>query len=157
MYELSEEQVEEFREAFLLFDTENKGYIYTKEIGTVLRSLGINTLDEEKNNYINKYDSHGEGKINFDDFLEIILDKTNKTNTSEEILEALKLFDKDKNSILKIKNFKSQLINLFNDMDEEEANSICNYLKSNDYKDLDYIKIEDAVDVILSTMDLNKK
>ena len=53
MDELSDEQIEEFKEAFSLFDQEGKGYIYTKELGTVLRSLGIHTSDEEKTTFIN--------------------------------------------------------------------------------------------------------
>ena len=60
MEELSEEQIEEFKEAFSLFDPENKGYIQTKELGTVLRSLGIHATDEEKNEFIEKYDQEQE-------------------------------------------------------------------------------------------------
>ena len=63
MEELSEEQIEEFREAFSLFDPDNKGYIQTKELGTVLRSLGIHATDEEKNEYIEKYDQEQEDNI----------------------------------------------------------------------------------------------
>jgi calmodulin len=37
---LSEEQVAEFREAFSLFDKDGDGTISTKELGTVMRSLG---------------------------------------------------------------------------------------------------------------------
>ena len=41
MEELSDEQIEEFREAFSVFDPENKGYIQSKELGNLLRNLGI--------------------------------------------------------------------------------------------------------------------
>jgi len=69
MEELSEEQIEEFKEAFSLFDPEGNGYIQTKELGTVLRSLGIHTTDEEKNEFIEKYDPNSESVIYFKDFL----------------------------------------------------------------------------------------
>jgi calmodulin len=45
MEELSEEQIEEFKEAFSLFDPQDNGYIQITELGTVLRSLGILTTD----------------------------------------------------------------------------------------------------------------
>ena len=37
---LTEEQISEFKEAFALFDKDGDGTITTKELGTVMRSLG---------------------------------------------------------------------------------------------------------------------
>ena len=39
-YELTDEQKAEFKEAFALFDKDGDGSITTKELGTVMRSLG---------------------------------------------------------------------------------------------------------------------
>ena len=39
---LTEEQIAEFKEAFSLFDKDGDGTITTKELGTVMRSLGQN-------------------------------------------------------------------------------------------------------------------
>ncbi len=44
---LTEEQVAEFREAFLLFDKDGDGTVTTKELGTVMRSLGQNPTETE--------------------------------------------------------------------------------------------------------------
>lgn len=38
--QLTEEQIAEFKEAFSLFDKDGDGNITTKELGTVMRSLG---------------------------------------------------------------------------------------------------------------------
>ena len=38
---LTEEQIAEFKEAFSLFDKDGDGNITTKELGTVMRSLGM--------------------------------------------------------------------------------------------------------------------
>jgi hypothetical protein len=38
---LSEDQIAEFKEAFSLFDKDGDGNITTKELGTVMRSLGL--------------------------------------------------------------------------------------------------------------------
>jgi hypothetical protein len=38
--QLTEEQIAEFKEAFTLFDKDGDGNITTKELGTVMRSLG---------------------------------------------------------------------------------------------------------------------
>lgn len=45
--QLSEEQIAEFKEAFSLFDKDGDGTITTKELGTVMRSLGQNPTEAE--------------------------------------------------------------------------------------------------------------
>ncbi len=44
--QLTEEQIAEFKEAFSLFDKDGDGTITTKELGTVMRSLGQNPTGE---------------------------------------------------------------------------------------------------------------
>ena len=41
---MTEEQIAEFKEAFSLFDKDGDGTITTKELGTVMRSLGRSIL-----------------------------------------------------------------------------------------------------------------
>lgn len=45
--QLSEEQIAEFKEAFSLFDRDGDGKITSKELGTVMRSLGQNPTEAE--------------------------------------------------------------------------------------------------------------
>ncbi len=50
----SEEQIAEFKEAFSLFDKDGDGTITTKELGTVMRSLGQNPTEAELQDMINE-------------------------------------------------------------------------------------------------------
>jgi EF hand len=52
--QLSEEQIAEFKEAFALFDKDSDGTITTKELGTVMRSLGQNPTEAELQDMINE-------------------------------------------------------------------------------------------------------
>uniref|UniRef100_A0A8C7B385 EF-hand domain-containing protein n=1 Tax=Neovison vison TaxID=452646 RepID=A0A8C7B385_NEOVI len=59
--QLTEEQIAEFKEAFSLFDKDGDGTITTKELGTVMRSLGQNPTEAELQDMINEVDADGEG------------------------------------------------------------------------------------------------
>uniref|UniRef100_A0A670XY81 Calglandulin n=1 Tax=Pseudonaja textilis TaxID=8673 RepID=A0A670XY81_PSETE len=55
--QLTEEQIAEFKEAFLLFDKDGDGTITTKELGTVMWSLGQNPTEAELQDMINEVDA----------------------------------------------------------------------------------------------------
>ena len=57
--QLTEDQIAEFKEAFSLFDKDGDGTITTKELGTVMRSLGQNPTEAELQDMINEVDADG--------------------------------------------------------------------------------------------------
>ncbi|KHJ80301.1 EF hand [Oesophagostomum dentatum] len=44
--QLTPEEVDEFREAFMMFDKDGNGTISTKELGIAMRSLGQNPTEQ---------------------------------------------------------------------------------------------------------------
>ena len=58
----------EFKEAFSLFDKDGDGTITTKELGTVMRSLGQNPTEAELQDMINEVDADGRQNISFSQF-----------------------------------------------------------------------------------------
>ena len=52
--------IPEFKEAFSLFDKDGDGTVTTKELGTVMRSLGQNPTEAELQDMINEVDADGE-------------------------------------------------------------------------------------------------
>lgn len=55
----------EFKEAFSLFDKDGDGTITTKELGTVMRSLGQNPTEAELQDMINEVDADGKIRNTF--------------------------------------------------------------------------------------------
>lgn len=53
----------EFKEAFSLFDKDGDGTITTKELGTVMRSLGQNPTEAELQDMINEVDADGKKNV----------------------------------------------------------------------------------------------
>ena len=72
---LTDEQIAEFKEAFALFDKDGDGTITTKELGTVMRSLGQNPTEAELQDMVNEVDADGNGTIDFPEFLTMMARK----------------------------------------------------------------------------------
>ena len=94
---LTEEQTAEFREAFALFDKDGDGTISTKELGTVMNSLGQKPTIAELETMIKEVDIDGNGEIDFEEFLTMMAKKLKETDLEEDIREAFRVFD-NKNS-----------------------------------------------------------
>ena len=92
---LTEDQVAEFKEVFSLFDRDQDGSITSKELETVMRSLGQNPTEHELQDLINDVDSDQDGSIDFNEFLAMMSKKLKETDFDEEIKEAFKVFDKN--------------------------------------------------------------
>merc|ERR1712167_262793 len=69
---LSEEQIEEIREAFNLFDADNSGAIDVRELKAAMRALGFEVKKEELKKMISDIDNDGNGSIEFGEFLEMM-------------------------------------------------------------------------------------
>uniref|UniRef100_A0A8C6GAK3 EF-hand calcium-binding domain-containing protein 11 n=1 Tax=Mus spicilegus TaxID=10103 RepID=A0A8C6GAK3_MUSSI len=81
--QLTEEQIAEFKEAFSLFDKDRDGTITTKELGTVMRSLGQNPTEAELQDIIREVDemikeadSDGDGQVNYEEFVQMMTAKS---------------------------------------------------------------------------------
>lgn len=77
-----------------MFDVENTGKIDAKELKVAIRALGFEPKKEEIKKMIAEID-RGDGKVSFDDFLELMTVKMAEKDIKEEIMKAFKLFDDD--------------------------------------------------------------
>jgi len=120
--QLTDEQIAEIKEAFSLFDKNGDGTITTKELGTVMRSLGQNPTEAELCDMINEGDAKGHGTIYLSDFLTMMARKMKDTDSEEEILEAFKVFDRDGNGF--IWEVRHVMTNLGGKLTDEEVDEI---------------------------------
>ena len=122
--QLTEEQIAEFKEAFSLFDKDGDGTITTKELGTVMRSLGQNPTEAELQDMINEVDADGNGTIDFPEFLTMMARKMKETDSEEEIREAFRVFDKDGNGFISAAELRHVMTNLGEKLTDEEVDEM---------------------------------
>ena len=92
---LTEDDLQVLQEAFTMYDKNHDGTITTKELSTVMRSLGQNPTDAEVQDIINEVDVDGSGSMEFPEFCVMMVKKMAETDTENEIREAYRVFDKD--------------------------------------------------------------
>lgn len=117
---LTEEQIAEFKEAFLIFDKDGDGSISTKELGTVMRSLGQNPTEEELEIMIREVDEDGSGTIDFKEFLGLIAKKMQDCDSEDDLVDAFRAFDIDGNGCISANELKYVLANVGEKLTEEE-------------------------------------
>ena len=89
--ELTEEQKQEIKEAFDLFDSEGKGAIDAKELKVAMRALGFEPKKEEVKKILTDLDKYGDGAVKFEEFMEIMTLNTNEKDPIEEMRKAFYL------------------------------------------------------------------
>jgi calmodulin len=122
--QLTEEQIAEFKEAFSLFDKDGDGSITTKELGTVMRSLGQNPTEAELQDMINEVDADGNGTIDFGEFLNLMARKMKDTDSEEELKEAFRVFDKDQNGFISAAELRHVMTNLGEKLTDDEVDEM---------------------------------
>ncbi|CAN0890581.1 unnamed protein product [Linum grandiflorum] len=141
--QLTDDQISEFKEAFSLFDKDGdgsislplhfsssflvymqSGCITTKELGTVMRSLGQNPTEAELQDMINEVDADGNGTIDFPEFLNLMARKMKDTDSEEELKEAFRVFDKDQNGFISAAELRHVMTNLGEKLTDEEVDEM---------------------------------
>lgn len=118
--ELTEEQKQEIKEAFDLFDTDGSGSIDARELKVAMRALGFEPRKEEVRRMIAEVDKDGSGTIEFPEFLDMMAVKLAERDPREEILKAFRLFDDDETGKITFKNLKRVARELGENMTDEE-------------------------------------
>merc|ERR1711939_919549 len=101
---LSEEQVEEIREAFTLFDSDASGAIDVQELKKMVSDI----------------DNDGNGTIEFAEFLGMMTGKMGEKDSREDIEKVFKMFDDDNSTKITFKNLARVAEELGETIDDEE-------------------------------------
>ena len=122
-FNLTQDQITEFREVFELFDREKEGFIFFSDVGTIMRSLGSNPT-EAQINYIFQllcqraiHFGHQPDLrcredllLDFDSFLFILARhfvRDNQTDYADELREALNVLDSDGSGMITFQEFRN--------------------------------------------------
>ena len=123
---LSDEQMEEIREAFGLFDGDASGAIDVRELKAAMRALGFEIKNEELKKMVADVDTDGSGMIEFGEFLEMMTGKMGEKDSREDIEKVFKLFDDDNTNKISFRNLARVAEELGENIDDEELQDMIN-------------------------------
>ena len=118
--DLTEEQKQEIKEAFDLFDTDGSGNIDSKELKVAMRALGFEPKREEIKQLIAQVSKDGSGVIDYPEFLDMMSAKMQERDPKEEMMKAFRLFDDDETGKISFKNLKRVAKELGENMTDDE-------------------------------------
>ena len=144
---LTDEQVIEFREAFQAFDKDGNGSITTKELGTVMRSLGQNLSEAEIKEMIDIVDEDKNGTIDFQEFLHLMARKMKIIGKEEELLDAFNILDKDGSGKISKYELRYIIMKTNSGMTEDEIEDL---IKTIGIDEDGNIEIQDFIDILMS-------
>merc|ERR1739848_260855 len=123
---LTEEQMDEVREAFNLFDNDQSGAIDVRELKAAMRALGFEVKNEELKKMVSDGDNDGNGTIEFAEFLQMMTGKTGEKDSREDIEKVFKLFDDDNTIKISFRNLARVAEELGENIDDEELQDMIN-------------------------------
>jgi Ca2+-binding EF-hand superfamily protein len=127
---LTEEEIEEIKEAFSLFDTDGSGSIDPKELKAAMHSLGFEKKSPTVYEMIAELEERGR-EIYFEEFLDAISNKLGNRETREGIDRIFDLFDDDHSDGINLNNIRRVAKELGETMSADELKEMLQRASTN--------------------------
>ncbi|KAF7648943.1 hypothetical protein LDENG_00149780 [Lucifuga dentata] len=121
---LTQDQIHEYKECFSLYDHRRQGKIEAQQLITVMRCLGSNPTPAEVQRHLLSHSIDRGGEIDFSTFLGIMHRQLQQEAPEEEILEALKMADKEQKGFIMASELRAKLTGLGEKLTDREVDEL---------------------------------
>ena len=124
--DIPEDKINEYKEAFDMFDKDKSGTISAVEITKIMKNFGNPVSKKEVERMIAEIDTSGDGELDFEEFVTLMQRNISYIEESEEdlVLRAFKSFDKDHDGKITNYEFRYILTQLGDKFTEEECDTL---------------------------------
>ena len=144
---LTRAQVQEFKEAFDIFDVDRGGTITPHELAEVMKSLGQKPTKEGLAAMVHEIDADGDGEIDFAEFLTMMLRQMNDGDPEKELRDVFAVFDKDQSGTISAGELKSVMRIVGEKLTEQEIEDAIRLADTTGDGEVDY---DEFVSFVLS-------
>ena len=117
-------QPSEIKEIFMLFDKNGDGFVHTTELGTLVRAINLNPSEAEIIDMQKKVDPNNSGQFNLQQLETLIKERGKDTDTLDDVVNALKVFDSDHDGKISVEEFTAAMVTMGERMSESEIQEI---------------------------------
>ena len=121
---LTQDQKDEFREAFSLFAKDGSSVINAKDLGVVMRSAGQTLSEAELFDMLTEFKVDRDGTIDLRKFLSMMAHVVKDTDNEEELRDAFRAFDKDGTGCIPAAALRHLMTNLGDKLPEDEVDEM---------------------------------
>jgi len=120
---LTDQQIEDIKEAFAVFDENRDGKITVDELDRVVRRLDMRPTDSDLRDMIAEVDLDKDGAINLEEFKQLLAPHLREPNDND-IREIFNVFDADHDNFISKEELKTTLQKLGNDPTDEDIDDM---------------------------------
>ncbi|XP_062439982.1 calmodulin-like protein 4 [Rhea pennata] len=121
---LSQDQINEFKECFSLYDKKQKGKIKATDLLVVMRCLGASPTPGEVQKHLHLHKIDRNAELDFSTFLNIMYRQMKQEEPEKEILTALAMIDREKKGLIAVAELRAKLTRLGEKLSEEEVDDL---------------------------------
>uniref|UniRef100_A0A665VS77 Calmodulin-like 4b n=1 Tax=Echeneis naucrates TaxID=173247 RepID=A0A665VS77_ECHNA len=122
---LTQDQINEFKECFSLYDRQRRGKIEAPDLITVMRCLGLNPTPSEVQRHLLTHNiDRRHGELNFSTFLSVMHRQLQQEAPEEEILAAMKMADKEQKGFILESELRAKLTGLGERLTDREVDEL---------------------------------
>lgn len=139
---LSQEQNEEIKQCFCLFDKDGSGSINLKELKDAMKALGVFLKKDEVQAYMQKVDKDGSGSLELTEFICLMTEVLSRRDAREEMRKVFRCYDNDDDGNINSVNLW-QCAEVLEMMEQVNEINIAKMIEIGDKKKNGYVDQED--------------
>ena len=121
---LTDAQLDEFREAFNMFDKDGGGSIDASELRDLMISVGQNCTEGELKEMVLAADADGTGDIDFLEFAVLMAHKMTDENKDDTLKKAFAVFDASGDGFISAQEMRKIMFNLGENLQQEDVEAV---------------------------------
>ncbi|XP_037689508.1 calmodulin-like protein 4 isoform X1 [Choloepus didactylus] len=121
---LSQDQINEYKECFSLYDKQQRGKIKATDLMVVMRCLGASPTPGEVQRHLQTHGIDRNGELDFSTFLTIMHTQIKQEDPKKEILLAMLMADKEKKGYIMASELRSKLTKLGEKLTHKEVDDL---------------------------------
>lgn len=142
-------QNEELREAFKMFEISQKGRMWAKDIGKILRCIGWNPSESDLEEAKKELETRVKGQVFFHDIERYVAQRSDVSVESAEtdFQEAFNALDKSGDGKINVNDFRRFMTTLGEKMAPDEVEDLLKEAKATERECIDYRQLLEALEL----------